>query len=61
MLDVSSRLIQGDGSNEELADRQYLAVGARQVRQQALPHAGFCIICYQRTQSFQVKFCYCKV
>ena len=46
-----SGLIQSDGTNDELAYRQRLAVGPRQVCQQAIPHAGFYINCCHRTQA----------
>jgi len=39
-LDVLSNLMQSDGANEELTHRKYLAMGARKVCQQAIPHAG---------------------
>jgi len=31
---------QGNGEDEEPAQRQHLAVGARQVHEQTIPHAG---------------------
>jgi len=56
---VSSNLMQSDGANEEFADRQCLAMGARKICQQAIPHAGFYITHCRCTRSFQVNFFHC--
>jgi len=47
-----SYMIQSIGSNEEFAYGQHLAVGARNVYQQTIPHAGFYIHCVQKRAPF---------
>jgi len=53
-----SNLMQSDGADEEFAYWQYLAVGTRKIRQQALPHAGLYINCCHCSHWLTVKFHY---